>query len=111
MDNIFISTSKTLQGYTIEENLGLVIVFSAGAGNIIKDWLAGFTDFFGGKSKAYQATCEKLLIDGMTKMTQQAQQSGANAIVGFRCVITNVSKGKSLLTFMLYGDAVIIKKD
>ncbi|MBW2663738.1 MAG: YbjQ family protein [Deltaproteobacteria bacterium] len=111
MDNIFISTTETLQGYSIETPLGLIVVSSAGAGNVIKDWLAGFTDFFGGKSKGYEATLDELISKGLTQMTQQAQQCGANAIVGFDLKITNLSKGKSLLAIILYGTAVIIKKD
>jgi len=111
MNNIFISTTETLQGYSIESYLGPLVISSVGAGNVIKDWLAGFTDFFGGKSKAYQTTCDELISKGLTQMTQQAQQCGANAIVSLRIITTNVSKGKSLLAVILYGTAVIVKKD
>jgi len=111
MNNIFISTTETLQGYSIESYLGPIVISSVGAGNVIKDWLAGFTDFFGGKSKAYQTTFDELISKGLTQMTQQAQQHGANAILSLRIITTNVSKGKSLLAVILYGTAVIVKKD
>ena len=111
MNNVLITTTDAPQGYSIETPLGLIVVSSAGAGNVIKDWLAGFTDFFGGKSKSYQTTIDELVSRGLAQMTQQAQKYGANAVVGLKIITTNVSKGKSLLAVLLYGTAVTIKKD
>ena len=49
---------------------------------------------------------------GMRKgdnMSQQAKAHGANAIINLRIETTNISIGKSLMSILLYGTAVIIR--
>ena len=43
-------------------------------------------------------------------MTNQARQYGANAIVNLRIETTNISKGKSVISVVLYGTAVVVKQ-
>jgi len=90
--------------------LGPVVVPSVGAGDIIKDWLAGFTDMFGGKSHSYQKVFAKFINQGVREMSEQARQYGANAIVNFRIETTNLSKGKSVISVVLYGTAVVVER-
>ena len=110
MSNFIISTTPTLEGYRVSKYLGPVVVPSVGAGDIIKDWLAGFTDIFGGKSHSYQKVFARFINQGVKQMTEQAQQYGANAIVNFRIETTNITKGKSVISVLLYGTAVVVEK-
>lgn len=107
--SFIISTTGTLEGYEIESYLGPLIVPSIGAGSFIKDWFARFTDFFGGRSQSYRHTYEKILSAGLSEMRQQAKAHGANAIINLRIETTNISAGKSLVSILLYGTAVVIK--
>ena len=109
MDNFTITTTPTLEGYRITRYLGPVVVPSVGAGDMIKDWLAGFTDIFGGKSRSYQKVFAKFINQGVKQMADQARQYGANAIVNFRIETTNISKGKSVISVLLYGTAVVVE--
>lgn len=110
MNNSFIiSTTSTLEGYKIESYLGPLIVPSIGAGSFIKDWFGRFTDFFGGRSESYRRTYEKILSAGLSEMSQQAKAHGANAIINLRIETTNISIGKSLISMLLYGTAVVIR--
>lgn len=110
MQDFIISTTPTLEGYRVVRYLGPVVVPSVGAGDIIKDWLAGFTDIFGGKSHSYQKVFAKFINQGVREMTNQARQYGANAIVNFRIETTNISKGKSVISVLLYGTAVVVER-
>lgn len=109
--SFFITTTDRLEGCSMESYLGPVIVPSVGAGNFIRDWFGRFTDFFGGKSRSYQKTYEKLLTDGLSEMTRQAEAVGANGIVSLRIETTNISGGTSMRSILLYGTAVIIKAE
>jgi uncharacterized protein YbjQ (UPF0145 family) len=42
-------------------------------------------------------------------MMAQAKESGANAIIGFHIETTNISAGKSIISIILYGTAVIVE--
>jgi uncharacterized protein YbjQ (UPF0145 family) len=106
-----ISTTATLEGYEIESYLGPLIVPSIGAGSFIKDWFGRFTDFFGGRSESYRSTYEKILSAGLSEMSRQAKAHGANAIINLRIETTNISIGRSLMSILLYGTAVVIKTD
>jgi len=110
MQDFIISTTPTLEGYRVVKYLGPVVVPSVGAGDIIKDWLAGFTDMFGGKSHSYQKVFAKFINEGVSEMTKQARQYGANAIVNFRIETANITKGKSVISVLLYGTAVVVKQ-
>ena len=110
MQDFIISTTPTLEGYRVVRYLGPVVVPSVGAGDIIKDWLAGFTDIFGGKSHSYQKVFARFINQGVKQMTNQARQYGANAIVNLRIETTNISKGKSVISVVLYGTAVVVKQ-
>ncbi len=107
--SFLITTTESLDGYDIESYLGPLIVPSVGAGNFIKDWLARFTDFFGGKSRSYQKTYEKMLTNGLSEMTDQAKAHGANGILGLRVETTNISGGTSLMSILVYGTAVVVR--
>ena len=112
MNNSFvISTTSTLEGYQIESYLGPVIVPSIGAGSFVRDWFARFTDFFGGRSQSYRRTYEKILSAALSEMSEQATAYGANAIMNLRIETTNLSGGKSLMSIILYGTAVVVRKD
>jgi len=110
MQDFIISTTPALEGYRVTKYLGPVVVPSVGAGDIIKDWLAGFTDMFGGKSHSYQKVFAKFINEGVSEMTKQARQYGANAIVNFRIETANITKGKSVISVLLYGTAVVVKQ-
>ncbi len=66
------------------EVIGLVEGNSARAANALKDTMAGVRDFFGGKSKSYNAIMSDLLRDVYTDISTKAADAGADAVVGFR---------------------------
>ena len=109
MESMLITTTQDLQGFRIKQYIGPVVVPIVGAGNMVKDWFAGFTDLFGGNSSCYQKTFAKFIQNGVSEMMSQAKEHGANAITGFRIETTNISSGKSIISIILYGTAVSVE--
>ena len=109
MQNFTIVTSDAIPGYNTVACYGPVVIPCVGAGNFVRDWLARFTDFFGGRSKSYEMIYEGLITRGLDSMTQQAKSAGANAILNLRLESADVS-GKSIIGLLLYGTAVKVEK-
>ena len=76
--------------------------------NALKDFMAGLTDFFGGRSGSY----EKVLIEAkdaaMKEMRERAQALGANAIVGIDIDYETIGANNSMLMVATSGTAVVI---
>ncbi len=109
MKNILITTTQTLEGFRIKKYIGPVVVPIVGAGNMVRDWFAGFTDLLGGNSSGYQRAFAKFIHNGVSEMMSQAKEHGANAIIGFSIETTNISSGKSIISIILYGTAVTVE--
>ena len=110
MQNVLVTTTPSLEGYRIRSYLGPIVIPTVGAGNMVRDWFAAFTDVFGGKSHSYQGVFARFLNQGVREMMSQAKANGANAVLNLRVETTNMSSGKSVISIILYGTAVIVEK-
>ena len=103
-----ITTTPTIEDHTVREYKGIVTGETIIGANVIKDFMASLTDFFGGRSGQY----EKVLIEAkdtaMREMMQRAQQMGANAIVGIDIDYETVGQSGSMLMVSTSGTAVVI---
>jgi uncharacterized protein YbjQ (UPF0145 family) len=110
MKDVLVTTTPNIEGYRITSYLGPIVIPTVGAGNLVRDWFAGFTDVFGGKSQSYQKVFARFLNQGVREMMRQAKENGANAVVNLRIETTNMSAGKSVISIILYGTAVVIER-
>ncbi len=105
---MIITTTPTLEGHPIREYKGIVTGETIIGANVLKDFMASLTDFFGGRSGQY----EKVLIEAkdtaMSEMMQRAQMMGANAIVGIDIDYETVGQSGSMLMVSTSGTAVVI---
>ncbi len=103
-----LTTTPSIEGHPIREYKGVVTGETIIGANAIKDFMAGLTDFFGGRSSTY----EKVLIEAkdiaMKEMMQRAQMMGANAIVGIDIDYETVGQSGSMLMVSTSGTAVVI---
>ncbi len=103
-----ITTTPTIEGHPVREYKGVVTGETIIGANVIKDFMASLTDFFGGRSGQY----EKVLIEAkdtaMREMMQRAQQMGANAIVGIDIDYETVGQSGSMLMVSTSGTAVVV---
>jgi uncharacterized protein YbjQ (UPF0145 family) len=110
MKDVLVTTTPNIEGYRIASYLGPIVIPTVGAGNLVRDWFAGFTDVFGGRSQSYQKVFARFLNQGVREMMRQAKENGANAVVNMRIETTNMSAGKSVISIILYGTAVVIER-
>lgn len=108
MDHSFITTAFSFDGYTIEKNLGLVKGIIVRSRSIFGNIGAAFQSLAGGNITLYTQLCEKTRRDAFELMVKHAEETGANAIVGFRYDANEVASG--ITEVLAYGTAVFIKR-
>jgi len=107
---MLVVTTSTLQGKEIKQYLGLVSGEAILGANIFKDFFAGIRDIVGGRSAAYEDELRKAKDLAIQEMCEEAQQMGANAIVGIRYDGSDL--GQSTGTEVLcYGTAVKVVRN
>jgi len=105
MDDIRIFTTPILDGITIKEYKGIVLVRNVRAINFVRDLLTRVRDFFGGRSGSYQEVMEEMQNEVFAEVSQEARKLGANAIVGFTLDYDSID---TLLMASAKGTAVVI---
>lgn len=105
---MIISTTPSLEGKTIKEYKGIVTGETIIGANAIKDFMAGLTDFFGGRSTTY----EKVLIEAketaLLEMEERAKRMGANAVVGVDLDYETIGQSGGMLMVTVSGTAVVV---
>lgn len=95
---MIISTTNSLQGYSIDQYLGLVSGETIIGANIFKDFFASITDIVGGRSSAYEQVLREAKATAMAEMETQARQFGANAIIGIDLDYETIREGMLMVT-------------
>jgi len=105
---MILSTTPQIEGHPVREYKGVVTGETIIGANVFKDFLAGLTDIFGGRSGSY----EKVLIEAkdtaMQEMMKRAQAMGANAVVGIDIDYETIGANASMLMVATSGTAVVI---
>ncbi|MDY5085570.1 MAG: heavy metal-binding domain-containing protein [Prevotella sp.] len=105
---MIITTTPNIEGHPIKEYMGLVTGETIIGANFLKDFLAGITDFFGGRSSSYEAVLAKAKDVALREMQDRAASMGANAIVGIDLDYEVLGKENSMLMVTSSGTAVVI---
>lgn len=105
---MLLTTTPTIEGRPIREYKGVVTGEVIIGANAIKDFLAGLTDFFGGRSGSYEKVLIQAKDSAMNEMIQRAQALGANAIVGIDIDYETIGQSSSMLMVATSGTAVVI---
>jgi uncharacterized protein YbjQ (UPF0145 family) len=79
---MLIVTTPQLDGQPVRRYLGLVSGEAILGANIFRDLFAGIRDIVGGRSAAYEQELRRAKQIALDEMTQQAQELGANAVLG-----------------------------
>lgn len=105
---MLLTTTPTVEGYPIQEYLGIVSGEVILGANVFKDFTASLHDFFGGRATSYEDTLIEAKQNAMEEMEQRAMQAGANAIVGIDFDYETVGEKGSMLMVSCTGTAVRI---
>ena len=101
------STTPTLEGKTISQYLGVVTGEAILGANIVKDFFAGIRDIVGGRVAGYEKELQKARVIAFEEMDEQANDLGANAILGIDLDYETVGGG-SMLMVAISGTAVVV---
>jgi uncharacterized protein YbjQ (UPF0145 family) len=101
---MIISTTGSIAGKEISETLGMVKGNTIRAKHIGKDILAGLKSIIGGEITQYTEAMSDAREEAIERMTKQAQELGADAIVSVRFTTSQVMPNAAEL--LVYGTAV-----
>lgn len=102
---MLVTTTQAVPGHRIKEIIGPVAGYSASGTTFLRDFFSNFTDFFGGRSGAFDAALNDGIESAHQKLVENAKAAGADAVVGFRVDTTAIPNSR-LLTFLAVGTAV-----
>lgn len=105
---MIVTTTSTLDGYSVEEYLGIVSGETIIGANVFKDFFASITDIVGGRSSAYERVLREAKSTAMSEMEMQARAFGANAIIGIDLDYETIRDGMLMVTAS--GTAVKVLK-
>lgn len=102
---MLITTTSTIEGKQIKY-LGLASGQVVAGVNIVKDIFAGFRNFFGGRTRSYEAEIEKAKEEALQEMTEKAKAMGANAVIAVDLDFEALGQGGTMLMVTATGTAV-----
>ena len=105
---MILSTAPTIEGHAIREYKGVVTGEVIIGANVLKDFMAGLTDFFGGRSGSYEKVLNEAKDSAIQEMVQRALALGANAIVGIDIDYETIGSTSTLLMAATSGTAVVL---
>jgi uncharacterized protein YbjQ (UPF0145 family) len=103
---MIVTTTPSIEGHPIREYKGIVVGEAIMGANVVRDIFASITDVIGGRSGAYKSKLADARETAMSELKQNAQELGANAVVGIDLDYEVV--GQSMLMVSVSGTAVVI---
>lgn len=100
-------TTDEIPGRKIKKVLGLVKGNTIRARHLGRDLMAALRNLVGGEITDYTKMLAESREQAIDRMVEQAEEMGANAIVGIRFTTSSVMQGAAEL--LVYGTAVIVE--
>ena len=106
---MIITTTTSVEGKRIVEYKDLVFGEVINGVNFIKDFKAGLTNVFGGRSGSYEEELISARTDAVNEMKKRAESLGANAVVGVKVDYETLGQNGSMLMAIASGTAVVVE--
>lgn len=106
---MLITTTPNIEGKQIIEYKGLVFGEVISGVDFVKDFAAGLSNFFGGRSGSYEEELIKARESALQELEQRAYALGANAVVGIDIDYEVLGANNGMLMVTASGTAVIYK--
>ena len=103
---MIITTTNSIEGFTIDRYLGLVTGEVIAGVNLVKDIGAGLSNLFGGRATNYEEELSEASKTAIDEMCQRAQAMGANAVVGVHVDYFTAGADNGMLAAIATGTAV-----
>jgi len=104
---MIIATSNQIEGKRIVQTIGLVRGSAVRARHVGRDIVAALRNLIGGEVPEYTKLLAESREQAIQRMVENAEQQGANAIVGVRFTTSMVMSGAAEM--LAYGTAVKIE--
>ncbi|MEG0020347.1 MAG: putative heavy metal-binding protein [Oscillospiraceae bacterium] len=101
------TTTSGIDGKRILEYKGLVFGEIISGVDFVKDFTAGLTNFFGGRSSGYEQELIQARYNAVAEMNKRAEDLGANAVVGVDVDYEVLGTGGNMLMVTASGTAVV----
>ena len=101
------SNTETIPGKEIVQFYGVVSGSTVRAKHIGRDIMAGLKNIIGGELKGYTELLQEARLDALTRLSEQAESLGANAVVNIRFSTSSIAQGAAEL--FAYGTAVRVE--
>lgn len=106
---MILTTTHSIEGYQIKEYRGIVVGEVISGIDFVKDFAAGITNFFGGRSKSYETELIEARNAAMAEMQQRTLELGGNAVVGVKLDYEVLGQAGNMLMVNVSGTAVVIE--
>lgn len=103
---MIVTTTQNIEGKKIVEYKGIVFGEVISGVDVVKDMVAGFSNFFGGRSNTYETELVKARENALREMEERAFQLGANAVVGVDIDYEVLGSNNGMLMVTASGTAV-----
>ncbi|RKD21074.1 hypothetical protein BEP19_15460 [Ammoniphilus oxalaticus] len=104
---MLMTTTSTVQGREVETYISVVSSEVILGANVVRDFLAGITDFIGGRSGAYETKLSEGREVALRELEEKAKRFGANAVIGIDLDFETLREG--MMMVIATGTAVKIK--
>ncbi len=105
---MLVSNLEMVPGHRITGHLGIAQGSTVRAKHMGRDFMSGLKNLVGGELKAYTELMQEAREEAVTRMKQEAQSMGANAVLNVRFVTTSITMGAAEI--LAYGSAVKLER-
>ncbi|MDO4259304.1 MAG: YbjQ family protein [Actinomycetaceae bacterium] len=105
---MLVVTTNAIEGHPVQQYLGFVSGETISGVNMFKDFSAGLTNVFGGRSSTYENEMQQAHATAIGEMVARAQALGANAIIGAKVDYFTLGANGGMLAAVANGTAVRI---
>lgn len=103
---MILTTTPNIEGRVIQEYLGVVFGETISGINFVRDFAAGLSNFFGGRSHTYEEELLAARETALSELTARATQMGADAVVGIDMDYEMLGSDNGMMMVTVSGTAV-----
>ena len=105
---MILTTTASVEGRQIDSYLGIVFGEMISGVNFVKDFAAGLTNFFGGRSHSYEEELMNARQAVLQELEERASRMGADAVVGIKMDYEVLGTNNGMLMVSASGTAVTL---
>lgn len=105
---MILTTTPSVEGRRISEYKGIVFGEVVNGVDFVKDFAAGLTNFFGGRSGSYEGELIEAREAALKELEKRARAMGADAVVGIDIDYEVLGQGNNMLMVTASGTAVVL---